>query len=145
MSDSRDQIDHDVATWRRRRVPFLAALLASIPIGGMTLRWALDRPSDARGLVATGAGTMILWLAMGVWFSWYGSDRARYLRSLRWSRRVSTNVYHDPSPTRKCPRCGLPMDRAMGGAFYTGPPSPKELCHRCLHSDDWAGPDIPDE
>ena len=116
-----------------------------MPVGFFALLWNLDRPSDERGLVAGAAGWLIVSLALLVSLSWYGSDRVRYLRYLRWTRRVSMNVYHDPSPTRKCPRCGLPMDRAMGGAFYTGPPSPKELCHRCLHSDDRAGPDIPDE
>ena len=145
MSDLPDQIDAEVARIRRTRGPFLAGLIVCLPPAGVAVSRALDRPSDARGLIAISAGTVILWLVLGVWFSWYGSNRVRYLRSLRWSRRISSNVYHDPSPTRVCPRCGLPMDRLMGGAFYTGPASPRELCHRCLHTDDPPGPEIPDE
>jgi hypothetical protein len=145
VSDSRDQIDDAVANARRMRGPLLAATVVSLPLGGVALHWALDKPSDARGLIAAFAGTTILVLTMLVGFSWYGSNRARYLRFLRWSRRFGSSMYHDPSPTRVCPRCGLPMDRVMGGAFYTGPASPRELCHRCLHTDSWPAPDIPDE
>jgi hypothetical protein len=143
VSDGDNRIDKHVEFSRRWRSRLAVAAIISIPVAYAVVRWRLDNPSDAHTIVAMYAVATPVFLALYSASAFYTSDRERYIRWLKFVRRHSV-PHHDPSPTRVCPRCGLPMDRLAGGDFYTGPPSPRELCHRCLHTDRWLGPDIPE-
>ena len=113
-------VDEIVAGYRRTRVPLLVAALISLPLAAAVVAWWQSAPTDGRGVVAGGAGSVALALAVCALMSWRWSDRARYIRFLRLVRRHST-PHHDLSSTRMCPRCGLPMDRLGSGDLYTGP------------------------
>ena len=131
---ARDWVDHDLAQLRMVRRVAPIALLTLIAFEIFIVIRAFRDPGqwyplgaiEGGGLLVAGVGLWILALRF--------NTREKYIRAV--ARHRARRVYHDPSSTRMCPRCGLPLDRVMSGAFYTGPPSPEELCHRCLHTDE---------
>jgi hypothetical protein len=130
-----DRIDEGVERARRSRVPATVALVVLVPVAVAAIYWAIQNPTPGHQGLAVGTIAIVATVALMTSMFWVGSTREGYIRLDRRMRRFGT--HHDPTSKRLCPRCGLPMD-VLSPDFYTGPRSPKELCHRCNHSDDLA-------
>jgi len=107
-----------------------------IPVAVDATIWAAHDASPGHQALAVTADTALAVAGLMAVLFRISSTREGVVRMDRLLRRLGS-THHDPSPTRRCPRCGLPMD-VISPDFYTGPTSPKELCHRCTHADDIA-------
>ena len=127
--------DLAIASWRRARLPVTVAFVASAVLLAASVAFNVADRTHGRRLLFGAALLLCFDFAVITFMAWMQSTPAGWRRTRRVRARAGS-VYHDPSPTRKCPRCGLPMDRVFTESDAIGPPSPRELCHRCLHADD---------
>jgi hypothetical protein len=107
-----------------------------IPIAAAATIWEVQDATGGHLLLAVLADTALAMTGLMAVLFRVGSTPEGFVRVDRLLRRLGS-AHHDPSSTRRCPRCGLPMD-VISPDFYTGPRSPKELCHRCTYADEIA-------
>lgn len=136
MVRSAAEIDAQVARSRRAWIPVALLFVFLVPIAAAATIWAARDATGGHQVLAVTADTALAAAGLMAVLFRISSTREGFERMDRLLRRLGS-THHDPSPTRRCPRCGLPMD-VISPDFYTGPRSPKELCHRCTHADDLA-------